>query len=388
LTSVLNLGASPLADDFPTEPNSRLRFYPLELLRCGTCNLVQLSEIVPDNELWGGDYGFYTGSSWVAAQQQKAYAEELLRTYRHRAQMFTVEIACNDGTMLKNFAEAGCATLGVDPAEGPVRKAREAGLDVWQEEFCLATAQQIVSEHGYAGLVVANNVVAHVSELSDFLAGVAHLIGPSGIAVFEFQYLADLVTGNMIDHIYHEHRFFFSLDAFRRAIEPWGMQLVRVEQTSPQGGSLRVHVCAGEFVLTQDNVYALLAREAWLQHSSALAGMQGRAYRIRDRLLEILHKAKRDGKLVAGYGASAKSTTLLNFCDLDTELVQYFVDATPMKWGRYTPGTSIPIVDPTADSRRPDIYLLTIWNYASQIIRRETSFEGQWLVPIPVPVLL
>ena len=384
---VLNLGASPLADDFPIEPNTEQKFYPLGLLRCFHCTLIQLSEVVPDEELWGGDYGFYTGSSWVAVEQQAEYARALLKRYPTHSRRLTVEIACNDGTMLQHFNDAGCLSVGIDPAAGPVDKAREKGLKVYHEPFGQASAKLIRTGFGQAGLIVANNVVAHVSDLDDFLGGVDTLLHPTGVAVFEFQYAADLVTGNQIDHVYHEHRFFFSLHSFTQALSRHGLYPEVVEQTTPQGGSLRVHV-RKDHTRTDHSIHDVLHDEHWLRDEHCLAGMQGRADRIRSRILAILVDARDEGLRVAGYGASAKSTTLLNFCDIDTELVQYFVDATPMKWGRYTPGTSIPIINPSADSRAPDIYLLTIWNYAAQVMKRESAFQGKWLVPIPVPVLM
>lgn len=390
LHEVLDLGDSPLADDFPhtavdaiTQPR-----YPLGLARCHRCTLLQLTEVVDDGVLWGGDYGFYTGSSWVAVQAQQAYAQDLMRRYPNQARGLVVEVACNDGSMLSEFARAGCKTLCVDPAEGPTTKAKESGLDVVVELFGSEVARRVVSEHGRASLVVANNVIAHVTDLDDFVAGLAILLKPTGRLVVEFQYAADLVTGNMIDHVYHEHRFFFSLTSLSYSLQRHGLKALHVQQTVPQGGSLRVHI--GQAVQNEEpdmTVMDLLASEVWLGDPASVAGFQGRANRIRSRLLDKLYEQRTAGLRVAGYGASAKSTTLLNFCDLSTDLIQYFVDTTPMKHGRFTPGTGIPIIDPRSDSRAPDCYLLTVHNYAGPIMRKE-NFAGQWLVPIPLPVML
>lgn len=390
LIEVLDLGTSPLADEFPHSPDEaadQVR-YPLGLATCAKCSLLQLTEIVDDDELWGGDYGFYTSSSWVAVQQQQNYADDLLWRYRDLTKGLVLEIACNDGSMLSRFAEAGCRTLCVDPAVGPTSKARQSGLDVIVKGFGREVAEQVLCEYGYADLVVANNVIAHVADLDDFVAGLAAVMSPDGRLVVEFQYAADLITGNMIDHVYHEHRSFFSLSSLNHALGRHDLKALDVQQTSPQGGSLRVHVGRVNDEVANGSVTLLLLEERWMLDPNSLAGMQGRANRIRHRLRDLLWEQSRAGKRVAGYGASAKSTTLLNFCEIGPELVQYFVDSTPMKHGRFTPGTGIPIIDPRSDSRAPDTYLLGIHNYLSQILRREASFTGQWIVPVPLPVLL
>ena len=389
LIEVLDLGTSPLADEFPhsaAEAVEQVR-YSLGLVTCASCSLLQLTEVVDDDELWGGDYGFYTGSSWVAVQQQEAYADDLLWRYRDLTKGLVLEIACNDGSMLSRFAAAGCRTLCVDPAVGPTSKARQSGLDVIVKGFGRTVAEQVLCEYGYADLVVANNVIAHVADLDDFVAGLAMVLSPQGRLVVEFQYAADLITGNMIDHVYHEHRSFFSLSSLNHALGRHGLKALDVQQTVPQGGSLRVHIGRVDEEVVNGSVTLLLLEEKWMLDPGSLAGMQGRANRIRSRLRDLLWEESRAGHRVAGYGASAKSTTLLNFCELNPDLVQYFVDTTPMKHGRFTPGTGIPIIDPRADSRAPDVYLLGVHNYAGPIMRRE-QFAGKWIIPIPLPVVL
>jgi SAM-dependent methyltransferase len=389
LVQVLDLGTSPLANEFPHSAAEALAqvHYPLGLAMCTGCSLLQLTEIVDDEELWNGDYGFYTGSSWIAVKQQQDYADDLLWRYRDLTKGLVLEVACNDGSMLSRFKEAGCRTLCVDPAVGPTTKARQAGLEVITKHFGRQMAARVLDEYGYADLVVANNVIAHVADLDDFIAGLAAVVSPEGRIVVEFQYAADLVTGNMIDHVYHEHRSFFSLTSLNHALQRHDLKPLAVQQTPSQGGSLRVHVGHMDDTMEGPEVLGLMLEEEWLCNPGSLAGMQGRANRIRYRLLTILEEQKRVGLRVAGYGASAKSTTLLNFCDIGSDLVQYFVDSTPMKHGRFTPGTGIPIIDPRADSRSPDVYFLGVWNWQGPITRKE-HFAGQWLVPIPIPVLL
>lgn len=386
LKPVLNLGDQPMAGYFPKSADEPSIKYPLGLLRCGRCTLVQLSYLIPDQVLWEGDYGFYTGASWVAVAHQFAYARALINRFPLLGQQLTVEIACNDGSMLKHFADAGFPSLGVDPAVGPTAKAKELGLDVMVEGFTFQIAERIVQERGHAGLVVANNVVAHIADLDDFASGLEYLLAPQGVAVMEFQYVADLVLGNQIDHVYHEHRQFFSLKSLSWVLGRHGLMVFDVNQVDQQGGSLRVYVTKKRDL--EHSVKHLLRAEEWLDDEHALDGLQGRANRIRARLRDMLWEQKMAHRRVAGYGASAKAMTLFNFCNIGTDLVQYFVDSTPTKQGRYAPGSGIPIVSPSADSRQPDVYLLGVWNYLPQVLKQEQTFQGNWIVPIPAPVML
>jgi methylation protein EvaC len=255
------------------------------------------------------------------------------------------------------------------------------------DQFSLDGARRIVASHGRAGLIIANNVVAHVADLDDFISGMAFLLRPEGVAIVEFQYVGDLVAGNQFDHVYHEHRFFFSLLSLELALRRHRLEPVLVKHTSPQGGSLRVTIAHEGALAADASVRQLRTNEKWLTEPYCLAGLQGRADWIRYRLLSLLYGLKDQGKLVAGYGAPAKSATLLNFCHIGPDLVQYIVDTTPAKQGRYTPGTNIPIISPASDSRSPDVYLLLNWNYFYSIRRKESSFTGEWLVPIPLPEL-
>jgi methylation protein EvaC len=387
--AVLDLGNSPLAADFRRDRQEALTLprYELELDQCASCSHVQLGCVVPDELLWEGDYGFYSSASSVVVEHSQAYADWIMNTMPRLARDSVVEIACNDGVLLEALLKrSGVMGLGVDPAPGPVAAARERGLRVRQQAFSNPVAVDIVESQGHAALILANNVIGHVADLHDFMAGIDTLLAPHGMLVLEFQYLGDLLAGNQIDHVYHEHRSFFSLTALQHLLAAYQMRVLGVERVDMQGGSLRV-VCS-RFGWPDHSVRAMLrGEERWV--GLAFQGLQQRADHIRARLREILWKAHDKHQIVAAYGASAKSTTLFSFCDIGADLVRYFVDTTPAKIGRYSPGAAIPIISPEADSRLPDIYLLTVWNYARQIMRRErTRFSGDWLVPIPVPVLL
>ncbi len=398
LRTFLDLGSSPLADAFPADAGAPEATYPLEVATCGRCSLAQLMEIVPDAELFGADYGFFSSASPSLVAYHAAYAAELLAAYRRQAERLTVEIACNDGDLLQHFADAGCAVYGVDPAPRPAATARTVrGLPVLTAPFGLDVAKEIVSDRGEAGLVVANNVMAHVADLDDWFAGLRELLAFDGVAVIQVQYLPDLLVGNQFDHVYHEHRYFFSLRPAALVAAKHGLAVKHVERVPAQGGSVKMTVGHGVGygnVASAPSVERMCAAEEWLAGPGAYDGVQGRVDYIRSRLNDLLAEEKAAGRRVAGYAASAKSTTLLNYCGIGPQQLDYVVDTTPWKIGRVTPGTHIPIVSPeqeTARDRRADVYLALAHNYLGGIVRREREFldgGGRFIVPIPFPVVL
>ncbi len=392
LAPFLDLGSSPVADAYTTHPASdprgRAEVYPLRVAVCDSCHLVQLLDVLDGDTLFGTGYSFHSSASAPLSAYHAAYAMNLLGHQHLRAAAVThgvVEIGCNDGDMLRHFAAAGVPCYGVDPAAGPVAVARSRGLDVVGEPFTLALAEKLRAERGPAHLVIANHVLAHVEDVSDFLAGVATLLADGGTTVIEVQYVADLLLNNAFDLAYHEHRNFFSVTSLTTAAARHGLHLATYSTTSRQGGSIRL--C---FRRNLDGLgWSPPRSERWLSDRSAYLGMQGRAERLRDRLMTCLAEA---GDVVAGYGAPAKLTTLAAFCGLDVDDLAWIQDTTPAKQGRYLPGTSIPIVAPKGEHDwRPDAYLLSAWNYTGPILRQEaryTASGGRWLIPFPAPVLL
>jgi hypothetical protein len=379
-----------LADRFALSADEEERRYDLGAVVCEECWLTQNSEVVPDKELYGSDYGFMTGASPSSIEYFRRWAQWALGRYRYQARMLTVEIASNDGTLLQNFKKEGCRVVGIDPAGPAAAAANINGIPTYAESFNWESAGRILEEQGAAGLLIACNVAAHVSDLFGFLSSVRRVLSPLGTAIIEFQYLPRLIAGNQFDHVYHEHRCFFTLDAFSRACEQaGGLKVIDAEHSSAQGGSLRVTVRRSG--AEHPRVAAIRESEKWLRSRAAYSGMQGRAEFVRDELLSILTSFKDQGKTVAGYAASAKSSTLLNFCGIGPDLLDYVVDLTPDKIGKFTPGTKIPIISPEQESTRPDAYLVMAWNYLPGILRREEVFMrkgGQLVVPIPVPVIL
>lgn len=378
LEQFLDLGDSPIADAYTATADEVSPTYPLQVAVCPKCRLVQLLEVVDHETLFGTGYSFYSSASAPLSAYHTDYARSVLARHGALAARGVVEVGCNDGDLLRHFA--GWQPLGVDPASGPAAAAQERGLEVLVRPFGLGVAHEIRDRRGQQGVVIANHVLAHVADVADVLAGIKALLAPDGIAMVEVQYLPDLLVNNAFDLVYHEHRNFFSLSALEQAAGRWDLHVVDAELTSRQGGSLRVTLSRRPS--GNRRVDDIRASERWLQGFGAYEGMQGRADRIRDRLLDLLDA---QAGTVAGYGAPAKATTLLNFCGITNVNLGFVIDTTAAKQGRYIPGTGIPIVAPEA-APDADVFLLLSWNYAQQIIRNNLGRE--WIVPIPAPIQL
>lgn len=403
LDIILDLGHSPLANAYPaTEyehdyaPN-----YPLLLLICNACRLVQIGEVVADSLLWRGEYGYYSGTSPALVSHFQRYAADVIGRYDMRRDEvpFVVEVGSNDGTLLREFALEGWRALGIDPAAGPARMAAAAGLETIVDSFGSALAEAVASTYGEADLVIANNVAAHVADLDDFLAGLAKMMRRNGSLVMEVQYVADLLVGNGFDMVYHEHRFFYSLSSLAAALDRHELRVVDVEHVGTQGGSLRVtarsYMAVGNQLRSSaqrlHNVTNALYAERDLARRDAYDGLQARADRIGERLRAALREVRSAGATVAGYGAPAKATTLLHWTRT-ADYLSWVEDTTPAKIGRFMPGHTarIPIVAP-GDREKPDAYLLMSHNYLTHILRREREFidrGGRFIVPLPVPVVI
>jgi SAM-dependent methyltransferase len=403
LHTFLDLGETPPANSLPATHDEVETFYPLQLGVCTHCWLVQQMEVVPDEVLYNADYAFYSSASSPKRRYHAELAVRLFRDHPDQAKRLTVEIACNDGDLLRHFNDVGCRILGVDPAVGPAKAAAARGLPVVTEPFGLSTAADIRAEHGPAGLIIANHVVAHVADLHDMLSGISHLLAPDGIVVVEVQYAVDLLVGNQIDHCYHEHRYHFSFTSLATLAARYGLHVRDVRHTPAQSGSISVTL--GRRPVASTVLDRIRRSERWLRDLAAYRSMQGRAEYIRSHLLDLLDEETAAGRRVAGYAAPAKATTLLNWCGIGPDRLEFVVDTTPYKAGRFVPGVKIPIVGPAQDGSAqalyeqtrprgyplPDTWCLLAWNYAGDVLRRERQFTadgGRWIVPVPVPVVL
>lgn len=404
LQPILDLGSSPVANTFPATPEVDLTRYPLGLVLCPACGLVQISELVDDETLWAGDYAFYSSTSPMLRAHHERYAAWLWAEYPLEMGDTLVEIGCNDGSLLQHLASPKRPTVGIDPTYGPTAAARGSewvsryGAEIITRPFGVDAAADLLRGYGRAMVVVANNVVAHVADLDDFLHGMRDLLHPKGVAILEVQYLPDLLLGNDITMVYHEHRSFFSLTTLDQALRRRGLKVTDAWHNDMQGGTLRVEVrhagsCPGQ-VHPGWSSPSIASAERWLGDivggvHLAFADLPGRADRIRHRLLELLQAEADAGRVVVGYGASAKAVTLANWCGLTYEQIPCWVDTTPAKIGRYLPGTTIPIA---AQADTTDTYLLTVPNYLSRILRQEATWladeHHRIILPIPVPRIL
>jgi novobiocin biosynthesis protein NovU/D-mycarose 3-C-methyltransferase len=378
----LDLGRSPVADAYTATPGEAVPTYPLQVAACSFCRLVQLVDVLPADELFGPAYSFYASASPPLSAYHAQYAADVLAAYADQVARGVIEIGSNDGDLCRHFVGFG-RVLGVDPSTGPAAVAAGRGIDTITEPFGLALAERIRDERGRVGLVIANHVLAHVPDVSDVLAGVAALLDDDGLALVEVQYLPDLLLGNGFDLVYHEHLSFFSLSTLTSAAYRHGLHVQAATLTDRQGGSLRVTL--GRQRRPSAKAISVAHDERWLSSWGAYESMQGRAERVRTRLVDLVNEQAAAGP-VAAYGAPAKLTTLLSFCGLDVSTIAWCEDTTPAKQGRHIPGTGIPIVSPDNRPGEPVAYLLAAHNYAREIMRANPW--RRWIVPLPVPVLL
>lgn len=388
--TLVDLGKSPLCETvLDAEGIDCMEpFFPLHVLICDSCWLVQLKEYVAPEGLFTAHYPYYSSYSVSWVDHARRYCEMITKRRRLNGDSFVVELACNDGYLLQHFPAVGVThVLGVEPAANVAEDARRKGIPVTVEFFGRGTAERIVAEHGQADLVVGNNVLAHVPDLNDFFGGAVRLVKPDGIITFEFAYLASLLRYNQFDTIYHEHFCYFSATAVAALAARHDMVFADVEELATHGGSLRAYFSRrGE---PSKAVTDLLAREKDEGFTTIdfYAGFQARVRRTKRCLLSFLIEAKEAGRTVCGYGAPGKGNTLLNYCGIRTDLVDFTVDRNPHKHGHFTPGTHIPILPVDAiDAAKPDYILILPWNLQSEIVNQMShvsGWGGRFVVPIP-----
>jgi hypothetical protein len=390
---VLDLGETPLANANVHErdlakPEAR---YPLQLYYCRGCGLVQLSEIVPPEVLFA-DYVYLTGASATMVAHLRAFAHEATRRFGLSRRDLVVEIASNDGTLLRAFGELGVRTLGVEPAENLVELARESGVESVARFFSAELARELRAERGPAALLAGNNVLAHVPDLSGVLEGARLLTEPAGVVSIEVPYLVHLLDRLEYDTIYHEHLSYFSVRALAQAFARAGLAIFEVQPLSVHGGSLRILARAGTEHATAVSELIERERARGLEELETYHAFARKVAENRRALVGLLRELRAQGRRIAAYGAPAKGNTLLNTCGIGTDLVEYTVDKNPLKVGSYTPGMHIPIrpVEFLAQDR-PDHALILPWNLAAEILEQERLYRekgGQFLVPIPEPRIL
>lgn len=388
----VDLGASPLANSY-LEPEDLRRpesFYPLCVYVCGECFLVQLPEEERPEAIFS-DYAYFSSYSESWLRHARLYAEAMIERFGLGSEHRVIEVASNDGYLLRWFHDSGIPVLGIEPARNVAEAAQAAGIPTLIRFFGAETARSIATESGQADLLVGNNVLAHVPDLNDFVEGLRIALAPRGVLTMEFPHLLRLMDEDQFDTIYHEHYSYFSFLAVRKVFSAHGLTIFDVEELPTHGGSLRIYARHqdDDSKPVEPRMIDLLAREeaAGLGKLDAYRSFAQRVGRVKRGLLRFLIQAKEEGKSVVGYGAPAKGNTLLNYCGVRTDLIDYTVDLSPHKQGRYLPGTRIPIYSPDRiRETRPDYVLILPWNLKEEITAQMSdvrSWGGKFVVAIP-----
>ncbi|WP_458374155.1 methyltransferase domain-containing protein [Pseudomonas laurylsulfatiphila] len=390
---LIDLGTSPPSNAYvrADQLEKAEQWVPLKVAVCQQCWLVQTEDYTSADSLFDAEYAYFSSfsSTWLAHAER--YVAEMVERFGLTADSRVVEVAANDGYLLQYVARRGIPCLGVEPTRSTAQAAREKGLEIRELFFGRDSAVQLKNEGWGADLMAANNVLAHVPDINDFLCGFATLLKPTGVATFEFPQLLTLMAGQQFDTLYHEHYSYLSLTAVQTLCERNGLQVFDVSQLSTHGGSLRVFVqrLDGERREVQPAVRQQLQAElaAGVKTPAYYTTLAPAAERIKHGLLRFLLQAKADGKRVVGYGAAAKGNTLLNYAGVKPDLLAWVADANPHKQGKYLPGSRIPIVSPAQiDIEKPDYVLVLPWNLLDEITQAFAgirAWDGRFVIAIP-----
>jgi 2-polyprenyl-3-methyl-5-hydroxy-6-metoxy-1,4-benzoquinol methylase len=389
----VDLGMSPLCETYPAaaELNRGETFYPLHVYVCGECFLVQLEQYETPEAIFS-DYAYFSSFSDSWLKHAQSYCQKMASRFGLTANSFVVEVASNDGYLLQYFVERNIPVLGIEPAANVAKVAVEKkNVPTLVRFFGAELARELAAKRQSADLVLGNNVLAQVPDLNDFVEGLKILLKPAGVLTLEFPHLLRLMERNEFDTIYHEHFSYFSLLTAQRILEAHGLRIFDVEELASHGGSLRIYACRVE-----DRTHAVEASVQQIilaEHAAGQASLAGyRAFALQVKqtkwaLLEFLMSAAKQGKSVAGYGAPGKSATLLHYCGIGKDLIQYTVDRSPYKQGRFLPGTHIPIHHPDKiRETQPDYVVILPWNLKDEIVKQLQfirEWGGRFVVPIP-----
>jgi len=388
----IDLGMSPLCETYPSvaDLNRAEVYYPLHVQVCEKCFLVQLDEYESPENIFG-EYAYFSSYSHSWLRHAEQYCDKMITRFNLGERSFAVEVASNDGYLLQYFLQRGVPVLGIEPAANVAEVAIEKGVPTLVRFFGTQAAKELAAEGRCADLVLGNNVLAQVPDLNDFVEGLKIMLKPDGVLTLEFPHLLRLIDRNEFDTIYHEHFSYFSMLTTMRIMEAHGMRVFDVEELSTHGGSLRVYACRSESQRhdTQPNVRKLIAEE----ESAGLAAVEGyesfarKVKQTKFALVDFLLTAAQEGKSVAGYGAPGKSATLLHYCGIGKDLIEYTVDRSPYKQGRFLPGSHIPIYHPDRiRETEPNYVVILPWNLKDEIMEQLQfirKWGGRFVVPIP-----
>lgn len=390
----IDLGSSPPSNSYLTEAamNAPEKWYPLKVLVCDYCWLVQTEDFVCSDEMFSEDYAYFSSysSSWL--DHAKIYVNEMVKRFHLTDQSNIVEIAANDGYLLQYVKEKNIHCYGIEPTHSTAMVARAKGIEIIEEFFGEQKARELVEQGRQADLIAANNVLAHVPDINDFVKGFSILLKPEGVATFEFPHLLNIVEYNQFDTIYHEHYSYFSLTSVQSIFNENGLDIFDVEEIQTHGGSLRIYSQRSDFGIHEvcSSVLSLLSKEkeVGMLSLSYYRGIQSVSEKIKFDLLKFLITAKQDHKKVVAYGAAAKGSTIINYSGIRNDLIDYVADLNPSKQDRYMPGSRIPIVaEDVLRKDCPDYVLILPWNLTSEIIVQLNyirEWGGKFVSAIPV----
>ena len=393
-TTLVDLGASPPSNAYLTQQTLHApeKYFPLRVLVCTQCWLVQTEDYAGADELFSADYAYFSSISTSWLKHAEKYVADMASRFALGAKSHLVEVAANDGYLLQYAKARGIPCLGIEPTASTAETARARGIEIVGEFFGVKLASQLAEQGRHADLMVANNVLAHVPDINDFVSGFAVLLKPAGVATFEFPHLLNLIEQNQFDTIYHEHYSYLSLIAVEIIFHANGLSIFDVEELTTHGGSLRVYAQrkdTGTRELSQA-VADLLAREtaAGMATETFYAGFQDKADKVKNDLLFFLIEAQRAGKTVAGYGAAAKGNTLLNYAGIRPDLLPFVADRNPAKQDKFLPGCRIPIVaEEYLKQSRPDYVVILPWNLREEVagqLNYIRDWGGQFVTAVPV----
>ena len=391
LEKILDLGEMPLANSFldKNQLSQKEISYPLRVVWCESCGLLQIDEIVPAEILFG-NYIYVSGTSEALRKHFEGLAKEVVNNFKLNSESLVIDIGSNDGTLLKEFKNHYLKVLGVEPAVNISKIAQEKGITTVNDFFSKNIAKKIIKDNGKADVITATNVIAHTNDLDKLLKGVSYLLKDDGVFVIEVPYLVDLLENIEFDTIYHEHLSYFAVRPLKKLFEDRDFKIINIERAKIHGGTIRVFVSKKKSMYDINenvNQLLLLEKEKKMHEVTVYKKFAVRVEKLREDLVSLLQRLKSENKKVVGYGAAAKGNTLLNYYRIGPELIEFIADLSPMKQNKFTPGTHIPVYSPEMIyETKPDYMLILAWNFADEIMKQQHKFKekgGKFVTPIP-----